>query len=67
VGALNEGREQLQAHELAQSSLEAVSIDGGVLVPRHDDADARELERGSGGSDVQMHGPNALPLANDGL
>lgn len=64
---MNHHREQLEAHELAQAPLEPVSMDSRMLMPRHDDADPRELERGSGGSDVQMHGPNALPLANDGL
>jgi hypothetical protein len=60
-------RQELDAHELPEAALEAIAIDGGVLVTRHDDPDARRAERGSEDPDIEMHGPNSLPLSNDGL
>jgi hypothetical protein len=60
-------RQQLHADDLAEAALETVTIDGGVLVTRHDDPDARRAERGSEDPDIEMHGPNSLPLSNDGL
>jgi hypothetical protein len=38
-----------------------------MLVSRHDDANARNAERGSEDPDIEMYGPNSLPLSNDGL
>lgn len=61
------GREQLEARELAQTPLESVAIDGRVLMTRHDDSDTRKSERGSENPHVEVHGPNSLPLSNDGL
>ena len=58
---------QLEPYQLAQPALETVSIDGGVLMTRHDDSDARRSKRGSEDPDIEMHGPNSLPLSNDGL
>jgi hypothetical protein len=60
-------REQLEARELSQAALESVPIDGRVLMTRHDDSDARKSERGSENPHVEVHGPNSLPLSNDGL
>lgn len=60
-------RQQLQANELAKAPLEAVAIDGGVLVTRHDDPDAGNAKRGSEDPDIEMYGPDSLPLSNDGL
>ena len=58
---------QRRAHELAQSALQRVAIDGRALMPRHHQPDPRTRERGSGRSDIEMHGPNALPLPNNSL
>jgi hypothetical protein len=64
-------RKQLQTHELAQSALDAISVDSGMIVLRYDDAYAwmreRGSERGSENADVEMCGPNSLPLSNDSL
>ena len=38
-----------------------------MTVTWNDDANARMRERGSEGSDIEMHGPNSLPLSNDRL
>jgi hypothetical protein len=38
-----------------------------VLVTRHDNPDSRRAERGSEDPDIEMCGPNSLPLSNDGL
>jgi hypothetical protein len=67
-GGLNPKRwQKLEPDELAQPSLEPIAIYRGVLVPGHDDADARSAKRGSENPDVEVHGPNSLPLLNDGL
>lgn len=58
---------QLGPHELAKPPLQAVSIHGRMMMARHDDPDARESKRGSENPDIEMHGPNSLPLSNDGL
>lgn len=65
--AASECRKQLDSHELAKAALEAISIDRGMLVARHDDPDARELKRGSEDPHVEVRGPNSLPLSKDGL
>jgi hypothetical protein len=62
-----ECREQVHAHELAQLALERVSIDGRMLVSRHDEPDTRKSERGSEKPRIEVHGPNSLPLSNHGL
>ena len=59
--------QQLDAHDLAQPALEPVTIDSGMLMKRHDDSDARRAKRGSEDPDIEMRGPNSLPLSNDGL
>jgi hypothetical protein len=64
---LRENRQQLDAHELAKSPLEPIPVHGGLAVPGNDDTNARMSERGSEGSDIEMHGPNSLPLSNDRL
>jgi hypothetical protein len=38
-----------------------------MLVFGHHNANPRSAERGSEDSDIEMHGPNSLPLSNDGL
>jgi hypothetical protein len=60
-------REQFGPHELAQPSLQSVAIDGRVVVERNHDPDARSGERGSEDTDVEVNGPNSLPLSNDRL
>ena len=62
-----ESGQQFDSHELAKSSLEAVPVHGGMAVPGNDDTNARMSERGSKSSDIEMHGPNSLPLSNDRL
>jgi hypothetical protein len=64
---LLEHRQQLDADQFAKTALESVSIHRRVSVTRNDDANARMRERGSEGSDIEMHGPNSLPLSNDSL
>lgn len=59
--------QQIDADELAKAALEPVSIDGSLAVSRHDDAYARMRQRGSEDSDIEMHGPNSLPLSYDRL
>lgn len=60
-------RQQVYAHELAEPTLERVPIDRRVLVKRNDDSNTRKSERGSEDASIEMHGPNSLPLSNDGL
>jgi hypothetical protein len=38
-----------------------------VLVSRHNDSNSATIERGSEHADVEMDGPNSLPLSDDGL
>jgi hypothetical protein len=59
--------QETDAHELAQSALEPVAIDGGVFVTRNHDSNSRKCERGSEDAHVEVCCPNSLPLANDGL
>ena len=49
--------------ELSQPALQAVSVDGGSTVLRHDDADAGVLEtrKGSDSPNVEMFGSEPLP------
>ncbi len=65
-GALAQHWLKLHAYELAEPALEPVSLHGGVLMLRHDDSDARMIERGSKYPDVEVRGPDSLPLSNDG-
>ena len=60
-------RQELDSNQLAKPSLEAVAVDGGMRVTRHHDPHAGNGERGSESSDIEMHGPNSLPLSNDSL
>jgi hypothetical protein len=66
-GGRPQRREQLDACELAQSSLEFVAIDCRVLVAWHHDSNARKTERGSENPHIEVHGSNSLPLSNDVL
>lgn|SRR6185503_13272972 len=59
--------QQREARPFAQAALEPIPIDRAVLVSRDHDANARNAERGSEDSNVEMFGPNSLPLSNDGL
>ena len=38
-----------------------------MLMTRHNDPDARKTEWGSVDPDIEIHGPDALPLSNDCL
>jgi hypothetical protein len=60
-------RQQVHANELAKSALEHVPIDRRVRMEWDDDPDAGKSERGSENSRIEVHGPNSLPLSNDGL
>ncbi|HWT44632.1 MAG TPA: hypothetical protein VN085_01650 [Vicinamibacterales bacterium] len=62
-----ERRQQLGANQLSKAALETIAVHGGVVVARYDNADARMNERGSDDPDVEMFGPDSLPLSNDGL
>jgi len=64
---LPEHRQQLDADQFAKAALESVSVHRRVSVTWNDDANTRMRERGSEGSDIEMHGPNSLPLSNDSL
>ena len=66
-GTLAEHGKQFRTHELAQPALESIAIHRRVLVPRHDDADPGCGKRGSEDPDVEVYGPNSLPLSNDRL
>jgi hypothetical protein len=59
--------QQVQANELAKAALERVPIYHRMLMPRHDDPNTGKPERGSENSRIEVHGPNSLPLSNDGL
>ena len=65
-GALAQRWLKLDPDELAEPALEPVSLHGTVLMLRHDDSDARMIERGSTYPDVEVRGPDSLPLSNDG-
>ena len=56
-----------RSYDLTKTALEAIPIDGVVLMPRHDDTDPGKSERGSEDSHIEMRSPNSLPLANYGL
>src|SRR5215217_88793 len=66
-GTLSKRREQLDPYELAQPAFESVAIDRRVLVEGNHDPNARNAERGSEDSHIEVHGPDSLPLSNDGL
>jgi hypothetical protein len=66
-GPFAERRKQFDAHELSQAPLETVPIDGRTLVARNDNTHTWKFERGSDDPDIEMHGPNPLPLSYDGL
>lgn len=55
------------AYELAKPSLHAIAANSAVLVPRNHDRDPRMTERGSEDPDIEVRGPNPLPLSNDTL
>jgi hypothetical protein len=59
------GGEELDTDHLAESTLQSIAIDCCVLIARYDDPDPRSAERGSEYTDVEMHGPNSLPLLDD--
>jgi hypothetical protein len=59
-----ERRQEIDADEIAKAPLEAVAVDGGVPMARDDDAHAWMSERGIEHADVEVHGPDSLPLFN---
>lgn len=60
-------RKQLQARQFAQAALQAIAVHCGVLMSRNHETDSGMIERGSDGADVEVDGPDSLPLSNDGL
>jgi hypothetical protein len=40
-------------HDLAQPALESIAINGGMLMPRHDEADPPGTTKGSERSDLE--------------
>lgn len=59
--------QKLQPRQLAKPPLEAVAIHCGVLMSRNHETDPGMIERGSDGADVEVDGPDSLPLSDDGL
>src|SRR4051812_48325534 len=62
----------MEAAQLAETALETIARHRRVLVLRHDEADPRSparwtRERGSGRPDLEVRGPDALPLSCDAL
>jgi hypothetical protein len=62
----------VHAAQLTEPALEPIPGHGGVLESGDDEADPRlrayrTRERGSGSPDLEMRGPNALPLSRDAL
>ena len=66
-GRRSDDRQKLQTRKLAEAAFEPVTIDCRVLMTRNHDPDARNAKRGSKDPDIEMNGPNSLPLSNDGL
>jgi hypothetical protein len=59
-----ERRKQREPRELAQTTLESIAFDGGVVMPWHDDPDARKRQRGSEHADVEVRRAESPPLSN---
>jgi hypothetical protein len=60
-------RSETLTYELSELAFQSIAIDRAMLMARHDDAESRMIKRGSSHSDVEVSGPNPLPLSNDGL
>ncbi len=60
-------RDETYTYELAKLAFQSIALDGRMLMLWHHDSDARMIERGSEDPDVEMPGPDSLPLSNDGL
>jgi hypothetical protein len=54
-------------YELAQMSFQSIALHGGLLVTRHDESNAGMAKRGREHADVEMSGPDSLPLFDDCL
>jgi hypothetical protein len=67
IWRVTQRREQHSASELPKATLDAVAVDGGMLIARHDDSDAGDAERGSEDPHIEMCGPDSLPLSDDSL
>ena len=59
--------QQNDADHVAKTPFETIPIHSGVLMPRYNDTNARRVKGGSEDPHIEMHGPDTLPLANDGL
>ncbi len=59
--------QELDPDQLSQSSLELIAIDRRMPVQRNDDSYAGKTKRGSQNADIEVLGPNSLPLSSDGL
>ena len=64
--------EELEPRELSKSSFELIPCDGRVFESGHHETDPHSCsgwtrERGSGSPDLDMSGPDALPLSHDAL
>jgi hypothetical protein len=66
-GLFAKRRKKFDTHELSQAPFQSIAIDGRALMARDNDTNAWKLERGSDDPDIEMYGPNTLPLSNDGL
>ena len=58
-----QGSKDLCPHDLPEPALETITRNGGVTVFRNDEPDTRMTQRGSEDSDLEMLGPNSLPLS----
>jgi hypothetical protein len=59
--------QELETDQLAHAPLELVARHVRPLLQRDDEAHSRTRERGSAHPDVEVRGPDSLPLSNDAL
>jgi hypothetical protein len=62
-----QGSQKLNPNDFAQSPLELIPFDGSMPKLRHDEPNPWMTQRGSERSDLQVFGPNTLPLLADPL
>ena len=60
-------REHVDPYDFAKPAFHAIAIDGGVRVPRHDDARPGVTQKGSDIPNVKVRGSDSLPLQADRL
>jgi hypothetical protein len=60
-------RKKAAPYELAQMSFQSIALHGGLLMTRDDESNAGMAKRGREHADVEMRGPDSLPLFDDCL